>query len=54
MINTISKFIVFAIEYLIAEEVIDFGMWTLSAFKGHPSLELVTVMMIVPFTLNTC
>jgi len=54
MINTISKFIVFGIEYLIAEEVIDFGIWALSIFKGHPNLELITVMMIVPFTCNTC
>ena len=54
MINTISKFIVFGIEYTIANEVIDFGIMALYIFRGHPNIELVFVMMIVPFTLNTC
>lgn len=54
MINTISKFLVFGVEYLLAEEVIDIGIASLSIFKGHPNVELVIVMMIVPFTLNTC
>jgi len=54
MINTISKFIVFAFEYWLAEEVIDSGIYALSYFRGHPNLELVFVMMMMPFTLNTC
>ena len=47
MINTISKFIVFAIEYWLAEEVIDSGIYALSYFRGHPNLELVFVIQSV-------
>ena len=54
MINTIAKFIVFGFEYLIAEHVIDAGIYILSGFKGHPDIELIVVMCIVPFTLNIC
>jgi len=39
--------------YTYAEELIDMGIETLSIFDGHPNIELVFVMMIVPFTLNS-
>ena len=53
MIVTLSKLTVFFIEYTYADEMIDFGISTLSVFKGHPNIELIFVMMIVPFTLNS-
>ena len=52
MISTISKLIVFVFELQYAEELIDMGISALSIFKGHPNLELLFVMVIVPFTLN--
>lgn len=33
--------------------MIDLGIISLSVFKGHPNLELLWVMVIVPFTLNS-
>ena len=53
MIVTLSKLMVFFIEYTYADEMIDSGIAVLSVFKGHPNIELVFVMMIVPFTLNS-
>ena len=53
VIVTISKMTVFAIEYTYADEMINFGISTLSVFDRHPNVELVFVMMIVPFTLNS-
>ena len=53
MIATISKLIVFILEFYWAEQIIDLGILSLSAFKGHPNLELFWVMVIVPFTLNS-
>ena len=52
MIQTLSKLLVFGIEYQFAYDLIDLGIMSLSVFKGHPNLELVWVMVIVPFTLN--
>ena len=52
MIVTISKITVFGIEYWFAEEFITLSILVLSRFHGHPKLELIFVMMIVPFTLN--
>ena len=43
----------FGIEFQYAEEIIDLGIYALSFFKGHKKLELVFVMMIVPFLLNS-
>ena len=53
MIATISKLIVFGIEFALADELIDVGIYTLSIFDGHPNIELIFVMMIVPFVLNS-
>ena len=53
MIATLAKLIVFALEYTYADELIDLGIFALSFFKGHPNLELLFVMMIVPFILNS-
>lgn len=53
VIVTISKMTVFALEYTYADEMITFGIATLSVFDGHPNIELIFVMMIVPFTLNS-
>ena len=53
IIVTLSKLTVFSIEYAYADELIDLGITTLSVFKGHANLELLFVMMIVPFTLNS-
>jgi hypothetical protein len=53
MIVTLSKLTVFTIEYTYADDMIGLGMSTLSVFDGHPNIELIFVMMIVPFTLNS-
>jgi len=53
MIVTLSKLTVFSIEYSFADEIIEIGISTLSVFDGHPNVELVFVMMIVPFVLNS-
>ena len=53
MIVTLSKLTVFFIEYSYADEIIEVGISTLSVFNGHPNIELIFVMMIVPFTLNS-
>lgn len=53
MIVTTSKLTVFLIEYSYADEMIDTGIAVLSVFKGHVNIELVFVMMIIPFTLNS-
>lgn len=52
-IVTISKIVVFALEFVYAEPLINFGIYMLSFFKGHPKLELFYVMFVVPLTLNT-
>lgn len=52
-IVTISKIAVFALEFIYSEEFISVGIYCLSFFDGHPNLELVFVMFIVPFTLNS-
>ena len=36
-----------------SDEMIDSGIAILSVFDGHPNIELVFVMMIIPFTLNS-
>jgi len=53
MIITTSKLTVFLIEYAYADEMIDTGIMVLSVFKGHVNIELVFVMMIIPFVLNS-
>jgi len=53
MIVTLSKLTVFSIEYAYADEMIDLGITTLSIFDGHPNIELIFVMMIIPFLLNS-
>ena len=53
MITSISKLVVFAIEFEFAEDIIDLGIDALSVFKGHPNLELFFVMILVPFTMNS-
>ena len=53
MIVTLSKLTVFALEYAYADEMINSGIAILSVFDGHPNVELVFVMMIIPFTLNS-
>ena len=53
MIVTLSKLSVFSLEYAYADEMIDAGISILSVFDGHPNIELVFVMMIIPFTLNS-
>jgi hypothetical protein len=53
MIATIAKIVVFFFEFKYAEDIVDVGIGLLSPFKGHPNLELVWVMVIVPFTLNS-
>jgi len=53
MIVTLSKLTVFSLEYAYADEMIDAGINILSVFDGHPNIELIFVMMIIPFTLNS-
>ena len=53
MIVTLSKLTVFSLEYAYADEMIDLGINVLSIFDGHPNIELIFVMMIIPFTLNS-
>jgi hypothetical protein len=53
MIVTIAKIIGFWVEFENAEILIDFSISILSTFKGHPNIELICVMMIFPFILNT-
>ena len=53
MIVTLAKLIVFCFVYREAETLIDLGIYTLSFFHGHPNVELVFVMMIIPFFLNS-
>ena len=53
MIITISKLIVFWVEYINAEQLIETGMAVLSVFYGNPNAELIFVMILVPFTLNS-
>lgn len=52
MISTISKLIVFAGEYYFADELITAGIDILSIFYGHPFIELIFVMIIIPLVLN--
>lgn len=52
MIVTISKLTVFGLEYYFADEIITIGINILLVFYGHPVIELIVVMMIVPFVLN--
>ena len=52
MIVTISKLTVFGLEYYFADEIITIGINILLVFYGHPILELLVVMMIIPFVLN--
>ena len=52
MISTISKLIVFAGEYYFADELITTGISVLSVFYGHPFLELIFVMIVIPLVLN--
>jgi hypothetical protein len=52
MISTISKLTVFGLEYYFADELITAGINTLWIFHGHPFIELIWVMIIIPFTLN--
>jgi len=40
------------LEYEYADYIIDIGINCLSFFKGHPQLELLFVMIVVPFTFN--
>jgi len=53
MVATLAKLIVFGFELEFANEIIDVGIMSLQVFKGHPVLELLWVMVVVPFTLNT-
>lgn len=53
MIVTLAKLIVFCFVYREAETLIDLGIYTLSFFHGYPNVELVFVMMIIPFFLNS-
>jgi hypothetical protein len=53
MIVSIAKFIVFAIEFSMAEDIINFGIYLLSVFEGRPNLELFFVMILVPFVMNS-
>jgi hypothetical protein len=53
MVVTIAKIIGFWIEFENAETLIDISIQFLSVFKGHPDVELVCVMMVIPFILNT-
>jgi len=52
IISTISKLVVFIFELAYADVIIDIGIASLWLFKGHPNLELIWVMVIVPFALN--
>jgi hypothetical protein len=52
MIVTISKLTVFGLEYYFADEIITIGINILLPFSSHPILELLIVMMIIPFVLN--
>ena len=53
MISTVAKLIVFIFELTYAEPIIELGIQSLEPFHGHPNLELLWVMVIVPFTLNS-
>lgn len=53
MIVTISKISVFGVVYWFADEFISLGILLLAPISRSPKVELVFVMMIMPFILNS-
>ena len=51
--NFISKIVVFFVQLRYHVELVAFGTQALAGFEGYPNTELVTVMIIFPFVLNT-
>ena len=50
--QVIAKVFVFFVQFAYHKDLYAIGASLLSVFRGHPKLELVVVMVIVPFTLN--
>lgn len=53
MIVFLSKIIVFFFEIKYSKPIFNFGVEVLAPFHGHPHIELVTVMIVIPVTCNT-
>ena len=51
--NFISKIVVFFVQLRYHVELVTFGTQALAGFEGYPNTELITVMIIFPFVLNT-
>ncbi len=52
LISTLMKFIVYLIMLSFPNKLEDFGNWLLSSVEVYPKLELIIVMVIVPFMTN--
>lgn len=53
MCTLLAKILVFFFQYAYHASLVAWGDAVLSMFHGHPQLELVIVMIIVPVTLNS-
>ena len=53
MCTLLAKILVFCFQYAYHASLVAWGDAVLSMFHGHPQLELVIVMIIVPVTLNS-
>ena len=53
MCQFIAKIFVFFFQFAYHAELYAWGATALIMFKGHPKLELIVVMVFVPFTLNS-
>ena len=53
MCTLLAKFFVFFFQLAYHRELIVIGEDMLEVFKGHPQLELVAVMVVLPVILNT-
>lgn len=51
--TTLAKFFTFFFELAYHAEIVAWGTAVLSVFEGHPKLELMVVMVILPFTMNS-
>lgn len=49
----IAKILIFFLELAYHHELVQWGTGILSQFNGHPKLELVVVMVIMPTILNS-
>ena len=53
MIVFLSKIIVFFFEIIYHKPIVRTGELFLSKLEGHPQLELVVVMVVIPVTFNS-